>query len=148
MESPFDQTQRFASVWMDYAAKMSQAGMTFDPAKAPPEVARQMRSMMFTSMAQYAEEFMRSPQFLEAMKQSMDAAVAFRKQMNDFLTTVQHNAQGVARQDIDSLMLNLRHSETRLLEAIEQIGERIDSIGQRLDALENPPQPAVVSGGE
>jgi len=136
MESPFDQAQRWTSVWINYANKMSQAGMMFDPAKAPPEVARQMRSMTFSSMSQYAEQFMRSPEFLTAMKQSLDTAIAFRKQMNDFLTTMQHNVQGVARQDVDSLMVTMRHVESRALDSMAAITQKLDAILQRLDELE------------
>ena len=84
---------------------------------------------------------MRSPQFLEAMKQSMDQAVSFRKQMNDMLTGMQHNLQGVARQDIDSLMLTVRHMETRVLESMDEIGSRLESISRRLDALEHAASP-------
>jgi hypothetical protein len=147
MESVFDQAQRFAGVWMDYATRMQQAGMMFDPSKAPPEMAKQMRSMALSAMSQYAEEFMRSPEFLQAMKLSLDSAIAFRKQINDFLTEMQHNAQGVARQDVDSLMVTMRHIETRLLDAVDRIATRLDDISARLNALEKkpaqPPAPAA-----
>jgi hypothetical protein len=137
MDSGFEQAQRFAGLWMDYAQKMMQAGMTYDPSKAPPEVARQMRSMAFAAMAQYAEQFMRSPEFLEAMKQSLDAAVTFRQQINEFLTSAQHSVQGVARADVDSLMLNLKHTETRVLDVMSQINAKLDALTARMDALES-----------
>jgi hypothetical protein len=70
------------------------------------------------------------------MKQSMDAAITFRKQVNDFLTSLHHNTQGIARQDIDSLMLSVRHLETRVLDRLEQITERIEQIDKRLSAIE------------
>jgi hypothetical protein len=139
-------SQDFTTLWMEAATKMAQAGMMFDPSKAPPELARQMRSMTFSAMAGYVEEFLRSPQFLSAMKQSIDTAVTFRKQLNDMLTTMQHNVQGVARQDVDSLMLTMRHIETRLLDSIEQIGDRLDQIVQRLEALEQPANQAEPVG--
>jgi hypothetical protein len=136
MESPFEQAQRFAGLWMEYVSKMMPTALAFDPGKAPPEFAKQLRSMGFQSMAQYTEEFMRSPQFLEAMKQSMEMAISFRKQMNDFLTGMQHNLQGVARQDIDSLMLSVRHMETRVLESMDDIASKLEAISRRLDVLE------------
>jgi hypothetical protein len=139
MDSPFGQAQRFATSWMDCASRMAQTGMAFDTSRAPPELARQMRTMVFAAMAQYAEQFMRSPEFLEGMKRSLDAAITFRKQMNGVLTAMQHNAQGVARQDIDSLMLTMRHIETRVLDAITEVSGRLDDLTRRLDGLENPP---------
>jgi hypothetical protein len=136
MDSSFEQAQRFAGLWMEYAQKMMQAGMMIDPSKAPPELARQMRSMAFAAMSQYADQFMRSPEFLETMKQSLDAAVTFRQQLNEFLTNVQHSVQAAARSDVDSLMLNLKHTETRVLDAMSQIGTKLDALTRRLDSLE------------
>jgi hypothetical protein len=62
-------------------------GMTPDAAAAfmTPEAMKRMQSAFFESMAQYAEQYMRSPQFLESMKRSMDQALQLRRQMDDFL---------------------------------------------------------------
>jgi hypothetical protein len=134
-----EQARQFAEQWTGFAAKMAAAGMTFDPRSAPPEIARQMRGAGFQALSQYAQEFMRSPEFLGLMKQSLDASLTFRQQLNEFLTNLHHGAQGVARQDIDSLMLSVRHMETRVLDRMEELSGRLDNISQRLDALEGGP---------
>jgi hypothetical protein len=70
------------------------------------------------------------------MKQSLDASMAFRKQMNDFLTSLHHNTQGVARQDVDSLQLSVRQAERRTLDRLETVAEHLDEIAKRLEKLE------------
>ena len=135
MSSPFDAAQTMANIWMDFATKIGNAGMP-SPESGPPEAAKQVRGVLFDSMTQYTNQYLRSPQFLELMKQSLDASIAFRKQMNDFLTSLHHNTQGVARQDVDSLQLSVRQAERRTLERIESVVERLDEITQRLEKIE------------
>lgn len=133
----FDFAASATRMWADFASRMMAAGLTFPPDKAPPEAARQMRSAMFEAMSRYYDEFMRSPQFLEGMKQAMDSAIAMRRQFNEILTRVHHELQGTARADIDSLMVAIRHLETRLLDRLEEVGGAVESLSERLNALES-----------
>src|SRR6188472_2757946 len=82
--------------WRDMWARAGAGGMPgmpgmpgVDPSAAAsaftPDAMRRMQAAFYESMAQYAEQYMRSPQFLEAMKRSMDQAMQFRQQMDDFL---------------------------------------------------------------
>lgn len=136
MSSIFDQAQLFTKLWIDYATKVASASMRSEPDATPHDTARNVRSAMFEAMTQTADQFLRSPQYLEMLKQSLDMAMGFRKQMNDFLTRMHHEAQGTARQDVDSLMLSMRHLETRVLDCMENLTAKLESISRRLDALE------------
>ena len=75
---------------------------------------------------------MRSPQFLEGMKQWMDQAVAFRKLSNDFMAKVRNEMQMPSRDDIDSVMLAVRHMEKRLLDRIDHLAERLGALNGHL----------------
>ena len=130
-----EQAAVFARLWTDLAGKMSMAGLSFTPGASPPEAARQVRGAMFDAMSKYFDEYMRSPQFMESMKQSLDASMAFRRQCQEFLTQMHHEAQTPAREDIDSLMVTVRHVETRLLDRIEDLSARLDEIAARLPRL-------------
>lgn len=139
MQSPFnammDGAQMWTKMWMDMASKMGQAS-SFEPDATPPEAARQARSSMFQAMSQYFEQMMRSPQMLEMMKQSMDMAFASRKQFNDMLNRMRQETQGTSRQDVNNLMLAMRHMETRVLDRLEELDFRLEEIGGRLDDVE------------
>jgi len=132
----------FAKMWTDFASQMAKSGMAFSPESTPPEASREIRSAFFQAWSQYCEEYLRSPQFLATMKQSLNSAVELRKQMNEFLGRVQHEFQGTSRQDVDQLMLTMRHVEQRLVDGLERVSERLDDLNERLDALENRPAPA------
>ena len=149
METPFDQAQKFTSIWAEMAAKLASAGMTFDPAatateaaeKSPPDMAKQVRDATFQTMSQYAQQFMRSEQFLEMMKKSMDASIAWQRQMNEFLTKAHHASESVARADVNDLHRSVRHLEQRTLDQMEQLAEKLDQISRRLDALDEKRTP-------
>ncbi|MGE5609097.1 MAG: hypothetical protein ACM359_07570 [Bacillota bacterium] len=132
----FEQTRQFTEMWTEMASKMMSASTAYEPGASPPDAARQVRSAAFRSMSQFAEQFMRWPQFLTAMRQSMDAAATIQKQINDFMTSMRHNTQGVARDDIDSVLQSVEHLETRLLDRLEDLSDRLDNLSRRLAAAE------------
>jgi len=51
----------------------------------------------------------------------MDQAIAFRKMTNDFMAKVRNEMQAASRDDIDNVMLSVRHMEKRLLDRMDQL---------------------------
>jgi len=143
--NPAEQWSAFQKMWGDTFTRMMQAGMTFSPESTPPEFMRQFRNGIFQALGQSWEEFLRSPQFLEGMKQWMDNAIAFRKMSNDFLTKVRHENQGTAREDVDALLMAIRHMETRVLDRVEQLSREVEAVKKRLDAT--PVEDSSPAGG-
>jgi hypothetical protein len=147
-EKTAEQAAAFQRVWLDSMSKMMQTAFAFGPETAPPEVLREIRSGMFQALAKSWEEFMRSPQFLEGMKQWMDQAVAFRKMSNDLMANVRHEMQATSREDVDTIMLTIRHMEQRLLDRMEDLAQEVATLRNRLDgesprtAKGSPRQPA------
>lgn len=86
-----------------------------------PDAMRRMQAAFYDAMAQYAEQYMRSPQFLEAMKRSMDQALAFRQQMDSFLKSNMATAFEASTGGANSEVLG----------AIRQVAANLDSrLGQ------------------
>jgi hypothetical protein len=84
---------------------------------------------------------MRSPQFLEGMKQWMENAIVFRKMSNDFLARVRNDMQAPSRGDIDSIMLTVRHMEKRLLDRMEQLSAQVSEVNPRSTGRSKAPRP-------
>lgn len=129
----------FTKMWTDFASQMAQAGMSLDPAQQQPDAARAMRDTMLGAMNRHAQEFMRSPEFLNTMKQAFDGSMAARKQLNDFLAQAQHDFQATSRDDIDQVMQAIQSLESRLTSGMDRLGQHIDRVNARLDALESMP---------
>jgi hypothetical protein len=130
-----EQWSAFQKIWGETFNKLMQLGFTFSPESAPPEFMRQMRSGIFQALAQSWDHFLRSPQFMEAMKQHMDNAIAFRRMSSDFFNKVRHETQSTTRDDIDSVMLAVRHMESRVLDRVEELAAQVDAVNKRLDAV-------------
>ena len=123
-----EQAADFQKIWMQSMSRLMQTAFTFTPDAAPPEVVRQIRAGIFQALAQSWEEFMRSPQFLDGMKQWMENAIAFRKMTNDFMAKVRNEVQAPSREDIDTIMLSVRHMEKRLLDRVEELSAQVRAL--------------------
>ena len=133
----FEAAQQLGNLWAEWATKMATASLAFRAGSAPPDTARSMRDAGFEAMAHSTDQFMRTPQFMEMMKQSLDASIAFRKQLNELFTQAQHSVQSPAKSDVDGVTKAIRRVETRVLARIEELCDRLDAVSQRLDAIEN-----------
>jgi len=123
-----EQAAAFQKIWTESLSKLMQTAFTFSPNSPPPEVLKQIRSGLFEALAKSWEEFMRSPQFLESMKQWMENAVSFRKMNNDFMAKVRNEMQAPSREDMDSVMLAVRHMETRILDRVEALSTQVQAL--------------------
>ena len=120
-EKAAEQAQAFQKIWMESMSKAMQSAFTIGQGGPPPEILKEIRGGIFKALAQSWEEFMRSPQFTESMKQWMDNAISFRKMTNDFMAKVRNEMQAASKDDIDQIMLSIRHMEKRLLDRIDQL---------------------------
>jgi hypothetical protein len=132
MDQEFEKTAQqaaaFQKLWVDSATKIVQAAFTISPGSPPPEVVRQIRSGIFQALGSSWEEFMRSPQFLESMKQWMENAITFRKMTTDFMARVRNEMQAPSREDVDTIMLNIRHLERRLLDRLDELATQVNAL--------------------
>jgi uncharacterized protein (DUF2267 family) len=127
-ESTAEQAAAFQKIWLESISKMLNTAFAFGTESPPPELLREIRTGVFAALAKSWEEFMRSPQFLESMKQWMESAVAFRKMSNDFMATARNEMQATSRDDIDTIMLAVRHMEKRLLDRIEEVAAQLQQL--------------------
>lgn len=132
-KSPFDPAGIFTKMWTDLAGRMSQAGWTMPPGTSSSDSAKKFRDVFLQAMTEYGEQYMRSPEFLQSMKEGFRQSIEFRKQMNDYLGHVQHEFQGPNRQDIDHVMASISRLESRLSTTLQRMETRLDEMSSRLD---------------
>jgi len=127
-EKTAEQAAAFQQMWVESLSKVMQAAFTMAPNSPPPEVIKPIRSGIFQALAESWEEFMRSPQFLEGMKQWMEQAITFRKVTNDFMARVRNEMQSPSRDDIDTIMLTVRLMEKRILDRVEELANEVTAL--------------------
>ena len=128
----------FQKIWLQSMSKLMQAACTFSPNSAPPELMREIRNGVLQALAESWNEFLRSPQFQENMKQWMDNAIAFRKMSNDFMSRVRKEMQAPSRDDVDAILLTVRHMETRILDRIETLSKEVETLKQKSAVAKSP----------
>jgi hypothetical protein len=118
----------FQKIWIETMSKLMQTAFTFSPNSTPPELLREIRDGILKALGESWNEFLRSPQFQQNMKQWMENAVAVREMSNDFMGKVRKEMQAPSRDDIDAIMLNVRHLETRILDRLETLSKEVESL--------------------
>jgi hypothetical protein len=136
MNPQLEQVQQMGNLWLETMTKLMSAAVATDATQPPPDAARQLRDASLGAMGEQVDKYMRSPQFLDVMKRSLDAQISFRKQMNQFLTDAHHSVQGVAKADVEALSDSFRQMERRVLDRIETLCERVEKLSERLHALD------------
>lgn len=131
-----DGQNQFMRMWNDFAGKMGAAGTSFSPDSTPPDAAKQMRAAFLKAWSEHCDDYMRSSEFLDSWKKTMDAAIQWRRQMNESMGRMQHELGGTSRQDVDQLMMAMSHLERRLVDNLERGAERIDELAGRIEAIE------------
>ena len=131
----------FPRIWFESFSKLAQAALTFSPDSVPPEMLRQVRTGVFQALSQSWDEFLRSPEFLEGMKQIMDQGIAFRQLSTELFTKARHDIAGVAQEDVDGAVVVLQRIERRVLDRLEGVSRQVADLNRRLDKLEAAVQP-------
>lgn len=122
--------QAFTKFWTDAMGRMApQAGAMFGD--SPDEMTKQMRQAFFDAWERHCEEFLKSEAFLESMKKSLDHAIAFREQMNQFFTKTLNTYQMPSQEDTDSILLAVRRLEDRVLKRVDDLARRIETVEAR-----------------
>lgn len=146
-ERTADQFNAFQKIWTETFAKLMQSAVLPGQQFVAPEMARQMRGTVFNALGQSWDQFMRSPQFTEAMKQGMDQAINFRKMSNDFMSKVWSELQAPTRDDVEAVAFAVRGIEKRLASLADQVAEIKSAVAAGNTPSASPPAPAARNGG-
>ena len=124
-EKASQEAASFQKLWTESVSKTMLAAFKFTPDSMPPDILREIRSGILQSLGESWNEFMRSPQFLDGMRQWTENAISFRKMSNEFLGRIRNDVQAPSRTDIDTVMLSVRHMEKRVLDRLEELSAQI-----------------------
>ena len=155
MNKYLDQVAAFQKLWMDSFANMAGVWSQFSPGSPPSDEMRKMRGGMLQVLAETWDQYMRTPQFMEMMKASLNGALDLKRLARDGMNRVHEQFENPGKQDIDDVLLSIRHVERRLLDRLEglddrvaNLNEKIDKVDQRLAKQENAIEQREISKAE
>jgi hypothetical protein len=144
MNKGFDQVAAFQKLWTDSFLKMASVWSQFSPSSPPSDEMRKMRGGMLQALAETWDEYMRTPQFMEMMKASMNGVLDLKRMAREGMNRVHEQFESPSKENIDDVLMAIRHVERRLLDRLEglnnqvaNLDEKIDQVDQRVAKQEN-----------
>jgi len=132
-----DQVVAFQKLWLDSFANMASIWSEFSPTSPPSDELRKMRGGMLKVLADTWEEYMRTPQFMQLMNASLNGALDLKRMARDGLNRVHDQLENTTKQDIDGVLMAVRHVERRILDRLEGIEERVTNLDDRLETVDH-----------
>src|SRR6516164_10533593 len=136
MNEAFDQVAAFQKLWIDSFANMAGIWSQFSPWSPPFDEMRKMRGGMLKVLAETWDEYMRTPQFMEMMKASLIGALDLRRMARDGMNRVHEQFENPSREDINEVLLAIRHVERRLLDRLEGLDDRVASLDEKINKVD------------
>ena len=136
MGKGFDQVAAFQKLWADSFANMASVWSQFFPSSPPSDEMRKMRGGMLKVLAETWDEYMRTPQFMEMMKASLNGALNLKRMARDGMNRVHEQFENTSKNDIDDVLLAIRHVERRLLDRLEGLDDRVANLDEKIDKVE------------
>jgi len=136
MSETLEQAAAFQKLWLDSFGSMANAWSQYSPDSPPPEEMRKVRNSMLKALASTWDDFMRTPQFMEMMKVSLNGALDLRRMARDGINKLHEQFETPTKEDIDGILLAMRHVERRILERLEGVDDRVRNIMERLEKLD------------
>jgi acyl carrier protein phosphodiesterase len=136
INSTFEQAAGFQKLWMESFANMAGVWSQYSPASPPPEELRKMRTGMLKVLSNACDDFMRTPQFMEMMKISLNAGIELRRMAKEGMNRIHEQFETPSREDIDGVLLAIRHIEQRVLDRMEGLDERMANLADLQAQLE------------
>jgi uncharacterized protein YdcH (DUF465 family) len=132
----FDQVAAFQKLWTDSFANMASVWSQFSPGSPPSDEMRKMRGGMLKVLAETWDEYMRTPHFMEMMKASLNGALDLKRLASDGMNRVHEQFKTPSKEDIDEVLLAIRHVERRLLDRLEGLDDRVAKLDEKIDKVD------------
>ena len=132
----FEQVAAFQKLWTDSFANMTNVWSQFSPGSPPSDEIRKMRGGMLKVLAETWDEYMRTPQFMEMMKASLNGALDLKRMARDGMNRVHEQFENPSKEDIDGVLMAIRHVEGRLLDRLGGLDDRVLNLNEKIDKID------------
>jgi uncharacterized protein YdcH (DUF465 family) len=136
MNTALDQVAAFQKLWLDSFANTASIWSQFSPSSPPSDELRKMRGGMLKVLAETWDEYMRTSQFMEMMKASLNGTLDLKRMARDGINRVHEQFENPSKEDIDDLLLAVRHVERRLLDRLEGLDNRVANLDEKIDKVD------------
>jgi uncharacterized protein YdcH (DUF465 family) len=136
MSETLEQAAALQKLWLDSFGSMANVWSEYSSDSPPPEEMRKVRNGMLKGLSGTWDEFMRTPQFMEMMKVSLNGALDLKRMAREGMNKIHEQFEMPTKEDIDGILLAIRHVERRVLDRLEGVDDRVRNIIDRLEKLD------------
>jgi hypothetical protein len=126
--------QPFIDFWSSYVSHAQDATREIVEEFADSANAKTWQRRWLDAVSKSMDAYMRSPAFLQTMKQNTDLLVKTKRQADDLTAEFARNANIPTAADISGLFERLHSVEEVILHRLGRIEDRLDSIEQHMGA--------------
>ena len=124
----------FAEFWSSYCSQANDTTRELLAGMNGNADVKTWQRRWFDAVSKSMDAYMRSPMFLQAMKQNADAAIKAKRQADDLATEIARNANIPTAGDISGLFERLHSVEEVILGRLGRIEERLKTIEEQIGA--------------
>ncbi len=136
MNKAFDQAAAFQKLWTESLVNMASVWSQYSPVSPPVDEIRKMRGGMLKVLGETWDEYMRTPQFMELMKASLNGALDLKRMAREGMNRAHEQFENPSKEDIDGVLMAIRHVERRLLDRLEGLDERVVNLDEKIDKVD------------
>src|SRR5208337_3295860 len=136
MNKAFDQAAAFQKLWTESLVNMASVWSQYSPVSPPVDEIRKMRGGMLKVLGETWDEYMRTPQFMELMKASLNGALDLKRMAREGMNRAHEQFENPSKEDIDGVLMAIRHVERRLLDRLEGLDERVANLDEKIDKVD------------
>jgi hypothetical protein len=126
--------QPFVDFWSSYIKQANDATREMLQGVNGHADVKTWQRRWFDSVSKSMDAYMRSPAFLQAMKQNADLVIKAKRQADDLATEFARNANIPTAGDISGLFERLHSVEETILGRLGRIEDRLKTIEQQVGA--------------
>jgi len=144
----FGCTADIMQAWSDLAARTMQAAVEFRPESSPIEAGREVRSAMFKAWADAWDQYVRTPEFLGAIRASLAMGAQWRKLWVDFFSQWQQSLAGSGGAGAGQWTSAAELGQSQILAVLETMTHQLKHLGERIEAMERESEGRLAQGPE
>lgn len=118
--------------WMDSITGVANAWSQYSPENPPPDELKKMRKGILDVISASWEDFMRTPQFMEIMRDTLNNSITWQSYAKDSVNKMHDVTQTASKKDVDSLLLAIRHIEKRVLDRVEGLQDDLAELREQV----------------
>ncbi|MCB1123789.1 MAG: hypothetical protein KJT03_19700, partial [Verrucomicrobiae bacterium] len=102
----------------------------------PPDELKKMRNGVLQVVSQTWDEYMRSPEFMQAMRDNLNNSMQWQKWAKDNANKVQSAMGSATKVDMEGVLVAIQHVERRVLDCLDDMQSKLQGVQKEIEGAQ------------